>query len=71
MGCCQCDEFGFRTGRTEELAPGRLQSVFCDGSVHWLDNSIQVGTSTAPGYWEMVFLSADALNLPQDVYNNN
>ena len=57
--------------------PGGLQSVFCDGSVHWLDNSIQVGVSgTSPaniqnGFWEMLFLSQDGANIPSDVYNAN
>jgi hypothetical protein len=45
--------------------------VFCDGSVHWIDDGIQVGSGTAYlGYWEMLFLSSDGNNLPQDVYNN-
>ena len=56
--------------------PGGLQTVFCDGSVHWMDNSIQTGTIAANGtsgtigYFEMLFLSQDGGNLPQDVYNN-
>jgi hypothetical protein len=49
-------------------------SVFCDGSVHWIDDSIQVGvtvTNTANiqnGYWEMLFLSQDGANVPADAY---
>jgi prepilin-type N-terminal cleavage/methylation domain-containing protein len=56
--------------------PGGVLSVFCDGSVHWLDDSIQVGNplpkgSPTLGYWEYLFLSADSTNIPQDVYNSN
>ena len=57
--------------------PGGLQTVFCDGSVHWLDNGIQTGTidpggaNGTVGYYEMLFLSADGGSLPQEVYNNN
>jgi prepilin-type N-terminal cleavage/methylation domain-containing protein/prepilin-type processing-associated H-X9-DG protein len=55
--------------------PGGLQTVFCDGSVHWIDDSIQVGAwlTTSPvsvsnGYWEMLFLSQDGANVPADAY---
>ena len=57
--------------------PGGLLTVFCDGSVHWIDDSIQVGavgqsaSSIINGFWEMLFLSQDGANVPQDVYNNN
>ena len=56
---------------------GGVQTVFCDGSVHWIDNGIQTGivdsvngTNGTIGYYEMMFLSADGGSLPQDVYNN-
>jgi hypothetical protein len=56
---------------------GGLQTVFCDGSVHWIDNGIQTGTIDSVngtngtiGYYEMLFLSADGGSLPQEVYNN-
>jgi prepilin-type N-terminal cleavage/methylation domain-containing protein/prepilin-type processing-associated H-X9-DG protein len=56
---------------------GGLQTVFCDGSVHWMDNAIQTGTIDAAngtngtiGYYEMLFLSADGGSVPQDVYSN-
>jgi prepilin-type processing-associated H-X9-DG protein len=60
---------------------GGLQIVFCDGSVHWMDDSIQVGTpgsaavgglnAVVPlGYYEMLFLSADGNDVSQDAYNN-
>ena len=57
--------------------PGGLLSVFCDGSVHWIDDSIQVGvTVTAAaniqnGYWEMLFLSQDGVTVPADAYGGN
>jgi prepilin-type N-terminal cleavage/methylation domain-containing protein len=57
----------------KSMHPGGVQSVFCDGSVHWIDDGIQVGAAgqtTVPGYWEMLFLSADNGTIPQDVYNN-
>ena len=63
----------------KSLHPGGVQTVFCDGSVHWIDDNIQVGTPPAYGagvsangtigYWEMLFLSSDGGNIPQDAYN--
>jgi prepilin-type processing-associated H-X9-DG protein len=55
---------------------GGLQYVMCDGSVHWMDDTIQVGNGAALGtqanigYYEMLFLSSDGGSLPQDVYSN-
>ncbi len=54
----------------KSMHPGGVQSVFCDGSVHWIDDGIQYGSGTVMGYWEMLFLSSDNGSLPQDVYNN-
>ena len=58
--------------------PGGLLTVFCDGSVHWLDDGIQIGLVGAQsqaaiqnGYWEMLFLSQDGANVPADVYGGN
>jgi hypothetical protein len=51
--------------------------VFCDGSVHWIDDTIQVGVTTTAlancinGYWEMLFLSQDGGSVPGDVYGAN
>ena len=52
--------------------PGGIQAVFCDGSVHWIDDTIQCGTTPpwTAGYYEMLHLSCDGANVPQDVYNN-
>ena len=61
----------------KSLHPNGIQSVFCDGSVHWLDNSIQcgnggtIGNIANIGYWEMLFAAADGGTVPQDVYNAN
>ncbi len=77
MGCAANDwEDGSMGPKSQH--PGGLLSVFCDGSVHWLDDNIQTGITgsgtagSAPylGYWEMLFLSKDALDIPQDIYNN-
>ena len=67
-----CNESAYDTKQVgpKSMHPGGVLSVFCDGSVHWLDDSIQVGKGTAMGYWEMLFLSSDGGSLPQDVYNN-
>jgi prepilin-type processing-associated H-X9-DG protein len=57
--------------------PGGVQTVFCDGSVHWIDDSIEVGAYASslaaftPGYWEKIFLSQDGGVVPQEVYNAN
>jgi prepilin-type processing-associated H-X9-DG protein len=74
MGCYNS------AGGTAQLGPksmhsGGLQYVMCDGSVHWMDDTIPIGsgTSTATivmGPYEMLFLSQDGGDLPQDVYNN-
>jgi prepilin-type N-terminal cleavage/methylation domain-containing protein/prepilin-type processing-associated H-X9-DG protein len=57
------------TAGPKSMHPGGVQTVFCDGSVHWIDDSIQVGSNTTNGYWEMLFLSSDGGALPQDVYS--
>ena len=59
------------------MHPGGVQCVFCDGSVHWIDDTIQVGVTVTNaaniqnGYWEMLFLSQDGANVPADVYGGN
>jgi prepilin-type processing-associated H-X9-DG protein len=78
MGCLNDGENASAGPKSQH--PGGVQTVFCDGSVHWIDDSIQVGTTQPAnaavntlvnGYWEMIFLSADAVNVPQDAYNAN
>jgi prepilin-type N-terminal cleavage/methylation domain-containing protein/prepilin-type processing-associated H-X9-DG protein len=70
MGCTFTGTTDNRQTGPKSMHSGGLQTVFCDGSVHWIDDGIQVGTATANGYWEMLFLSADGGVVPQDVYNN-
>jgi prepilin-type N-terminal cleavage/methylation domain-containing protein len=75
MGCVS-DQWTPITGPKSQH-PGGLQTVFCDGSVHWMDDTIQcgnggvLGAATNIGYYEMLFLSADAGTLPNEVYNGN
>ena len=59
-----------QASRPKSMHSGGVQTVFCDGSVHWIDDSIQLGSGMTMGYWEMLFLSSDGGSLPQDVYNN-
>ena len=78
MGCMNDGESGDAGPKSQH--PGGVQTVFCDGSVHWIDDSIQVGptltggvTNNAPnnvqnGYYEMLFLSQDGGTVPGDVY---
>jgi prepilin-type N-terminal cleavage/methylation domain-containing protein len=54
-----------------------VQTLFCDGSLHYINNDINLGTSTANGdnvtangFWEMLFLSQDNGTVPPDVYGN-
>ena len=71
MGCGQGDDVGDNS-TPKSMHPGGLQTVFCDGSVHWIDNSIQVGAYTPSityGYYEKLFLSCDGGLVPSDVYN--
>ncbi len=55
--------------------PGGLQTVFCDGSVHWMNDDIQIGQQVTAqanivnGFYEMLFLSQDGAFVPPDVYN--
>jgi prepilin-type processing-associated H-X9-DG protein len=55
---------------------GGFQTVFCDGSLRWIDNMIQVGNggilvaATNIGDYEMLFLASDGGTVPQDAYNN-
>jgi prepilin-type N-terminal cleavage/methylation domain-containing protein len=75
MGCASDSECAYQGPKSSH--PGGVQSVFCDGSVHWLDDTIQIGVVTGAsasiqnGYWEMLFLSQDGGAIPQDVYNAN
>ena len=68
MGCVND---GMGTIGPKSMHPGGLQYVMCDGSVHWMDDTIQVGNggtlgaSTNIGYYEMLFLSSDGGSLPQ------
>jgi prepilin-type N-terminal cleavage/methylation domain-containing protein/prepilin-type processing-associated H-X9-DG protein len=61
-------------GGPKSQHPSGLQMVFCDGSVHWMDNSIQLGimgstnSAITNGYYEMLFLSQDGAFIPPDVY---
>jgi prepilin-type N-terminal cleavage/methylation domain-containing protein len=78
MGCLNDGENASSGPKSSH--PGGLLTVFCDGSVHWMDDTIQIG-KTMPagtavgnfvnGYYEMLFLSADGANVPQDAYNAN
>ena len=75
MGCVNDSATGVMGPKS--LHPGGVQTVFCDGSVHWVDNSIQCGNGQATGvatnigYYEMLYLSSDGNNVPQDVFNAN
>jgi prepilin-type N-terminal cleavage/methylation domain-containing protein len=70
MGCLETVTTDNKVTGPKSMHPGGILTVFCDGGVHWIDDSIQVGTPSANGYWEMLFLSSDNGTLPQDVYNN-
>ena len=78
MGCAANDWENGSVGPKSQH-PGGVQTVFCDGSVHWLDDTIQTGITGAGtagstpyiGYWEMLFLSLDGISVPADVYNAN
>jgi prepilin-type N-terminal cleavage/methylation domain-containing protein/prepilin-type processing-associated H-X9-DG protein len=69
MGCV-ADTMNSMVG-PKSMHPGGVQTVFCDGSVHWIDDTIQTGTASTSniGYYEMLFLSSDGSSLPQEVYN--
>jgi prepilin-type N-terminal cleavage/methylation domain-containing protein len=73
MGCAINDPSNAVVGPKSQH-PGGLLTVFCDGSVHWLDDNIQVGVKVTAlaniqyGYWEQIFLSQDGANVPPDVY---
>jgi prepilin-type N-terminal cleavage/methylation domain-containing protein/prepilin-type processing-associated H-X9-DG protein len=69
MGCNNASTTDNPQQGPKSMHPGGVMTVFCDGSVHWLDDSIQVGNTSGNGYWEMVFLSTDGGSLPQDVYS--
>jgi prepilin-type processing-associated H-X9-DG protein len=69
MGC-NTSAFDTKQIGPKSMHPGGVQSAFCDGSVHWIDDSIQFGSGSVMGYWEMLFLSSDGGSLPQDVYSN-
>jgi prepilin-type N-terminal cleavage/methylation domain-containing protein/prepilin-type processing-associated H-X9-DG protein len=71
LGCV--GDFPNGTMGPKSLHPGGLNTVFCDGSVHWMDDTIQtgIGMPNNIGYYEMLFLAADGLTLPQDAYNAN
>ncbi len=72
---CRWDGWSVQQGPKSNHSGG-LQTVFCDGSVHWMDNGIQTGTidpggaNGTIGYYEMSFLSSDGANLPVEVFSN-
>ncbi len=67
MGCDGGNNSHQQTMRS--LHPGGVQSVFCDGSVHWLDDTIGLGTSsTALGVWDLINLSNDSQQVNEDAY---
>jgi prepilin-type N-terminal cleavage/methylation domain-containing protein/prepilin-type processing-associated H-X9-DG protein len=71
MGCGYGDAYGdVSTAKSQH--PGGIMTVFCDGSVHWIDDTIECGSSSpwTAGYYEMLHLSCDGANVPQDTYNN-
>jgi prepilin-type processing-associated H-X9-DG protein len=70
MGCGQGDDVCDNI-LPKSMHPGGLQTVFCDGSVHWIDNSIQVGVNSplSYGYYEKLFLSCDGGLIPPEVFN--
>jgi hypothetical protein len=54
---------------TRSMHPGGVLLVFCDGSVHWASDDIQVGSSaTNLGVWDMIMLSQDGSTLSPDLY---
>jgi prepilin-type N-terminal cleavage/methylation domain-containing protein/prepilin-type processing-associated H-X9-DG protein len=61
----------------KSMHPGGVQAVFCDGSVHWIDDTIQVGVTVTSlsliqnGFWEMLFLSQDGASVPAEAYGAN
>jgi prepilin-type processing-associated H-X9-DG protein len=61
-------------GGPKSQHPGGIQTVFCDGSVHWIDDTIQIGAAVTAsanivnGFWEMLFLSQDGGSIPADAY---
>jgi prepilin-type processing-associated H-X9-DG protein len=69
MGCLQTNTGDNRSQGVKSMHPGGVQTVFCDGSVHWINDEIQVGNGSANGYWEMIYLSADGGTLSPDAYN--
>jgi prepilin-type N-terminal cleavage/methylation domain-containing protein/prepilin-type processing-associated H-X9-DG protein len=71
MGCCSTNgTYDNKQTGPKSMHPGGLQAAFCDGSVHWIDDTIQIGTGVKMGFWEMLFLSSDGGALPADVYAN-
>jgi hypothetical protein len=68
MGCV-VDPFDNKQSGPKSMHPGGVLSVFCDGAVRWIDDSVQVGSGTGPGYWEMLFMSCDGGHIPADPYD--
>ena len=54
--------YGQATSRSSH--PGGVQTAFCDGSVHWITDSISVGTSESNlGVWDKLLLPCDGFSL--------
>ena len=46
------------------LHPGGVNTAFCDGSVHFIQDSVQLGTSTSNlGVWDKLNLSNDGFTI--------
>ena len=66
---CYVGDAGSHQQDPRSLHPDGVQVVFCDGSVQWIGDSVDLGSGpTSLGVWDMLNLSADDQSYPPDAF---
>jgi prepilin-type N-terminal cleavage/methylation domain-containing protein len=66
---CSSDNWPNFQQTSRSMHANGLHVALCDGSVHWINDFIQVSTSMSkPSVWDRLMLSADGVPIPASAY---